>query len=138
VDERSRVVAASPADAWAALRGSRPGAGGGPAWRWVARLLGCEPASGFAVADEVAPERLTLEGRHRFARYRLGFELEPVTAGTLVRARTWAEFPGRAGRAYRLAVIGSRGHVVAVEGMLRGVQQRAERRAQGTMPGLKP
>jgi hypothetical protein len=38
-----------------------------------------------------------------------------------VWARTWAEFPGPAGAAYRALVIGSGGHRLVVRRMLRRV-----------------
>jgi hypothetical protein len=37
--------------------------------RLLGRLLGAEPFAGFAVAEMEPPRRLTLVGRHRFARY---------------------------------------------------------------------
>jgi hypothetical protein len=108
----------------------------------VARLLGCEDAEaagprplapgsaipGFHV--EVADPRreLALVGGHRFSRYALIFRLNPVGAGTRLRAETRAEFPGLHGRAYRALVIGTRMHVVVTRRLLGAVKQRAERR----------
>ena len=40
-------------------------------------------------------------------------------------AVTYADFPGPRGRAYRAAVIGSRGHVVAVRRILAAIRERA-------------
>ena len=49
--------------------------------------------------------RLELRGRHRFARYVLVFHLDETGADTThLRARTYAEFPGLRGRAYRALV----------------------------------
>ena len=51
--------------------------------------------------------------------------LEDTTdGGTRVRALTHAVFPGVHGRLYRAAVIGSRGHVVAVRLVLRALERR--------------
>jgi hypothetical protein len=87
-----------------------------------------EPRSGFAVAEEEAPRHLALRGRHRFSRYELSFDVEPHADGVTVRARTAAEFPGLAGRAYRALVIGSGGHRLVVRAMLRQIARAAERR----------
>lgn len=115
---------------------------GGDVSRLVAGLLGVEPARsrgewrgtpqlgdtlpGFAVAEIDPPERLDLRGRHRFSNYALVFEIDAGDgAACTLRAQTWAEFPGRAGSAYRALVIGTRGHRVIVRRMLRRVASRA-------------
>jgi hypothetical protein len=86
-------------------------------------LLGPEPRAGFAIAEGVEPRRIILVGRHRFSRYRLVFELTDAPGdGTLVRARSYAAFPGLHGRAYRALVIGTRLHVVATNHMLRAIR----------------
>jgi hypothetical protein len=127
VDEISRDVRASPAATFAAVERHVDDLLGRRGTRVVTRALGCEPPEGFAVSESVAPRQLTLDGRHRFSRYRLAFVVEPDgDGGARVRARTYAAFPGLAGRAYRAAVIGSRGHVVAVRRMLRSVARGAE------------
>lgn len=73
------------------------------------------PRSGFENSHEVSQEYLRLSGRHRFSRYWLVFALgDDVDGTTVVSARTFADFPGRLGRAYRGLVIGSRIHVLAV------------------------
>ena len=72
-----------------------------------------------------AGRRLELVGRHRFSRYALVFTLSDDAGGTRLAAETWAEFPGVQGRAYRAAVIGTRGHVVMVRRMLAAVARRA-------------
>ena len=92
-----------------------------------------EPEEGAAlpgfVVEEVRPaELLALRGGHRFSRYRLEFEL--AAAGddpdrSLLRARSWAEFPGPAGAAYRALVIGSGGHRLVVRRMLRRIAAAA-------------
>ena len=80
----------------------------------------------FRVAMAEPPRRLILEGEHRYSRYRLAFEIEETSTGSRVTATTHAAFPGRAGRAYRALVIGSRAHVVATKLMLAAVKRRAE------------
>jgi hypothetical protein len=81
---------------------------------------------GFAVAHSLAPERLWLSGRHRFSRYALVFELDETgDGGCTLHARTSAEFPGPAGRAYRALVISSGGHRILVRRLLHDVARRA-------------
>jgi hypothetical protein len=141
VDEHSVVIAATVDEVWDALVAT---VGAGRIAAPVARALGCEqteragkPGSigstvpGFVITRAVRPAVLALMGAHRFSRYALVFQisetpLEPV----VLTAVTRAEFPGRMGTAYRLAVIGSRGHVVAVHGILHTVRRRAERAAR--------
>jgi hypothetical protein len=43
----------------------------------------------------------------------------------MLRARSYAEFPGPAGRVYRALVIGSGGHRIMVRRLLRDVADRA-------------
>jgi hypothetical protein len=149
IDEHTTEIAAAVDDVWSALldtidRGfSRPVAGA------YARLVGCDPAHasgprplasgstvpGFRVTVADAPHVLALDGRHRFSVYALTFRLDERAAGrTWLRAESRAEFPGIAGRAYRLAVVGSRGHVVAVRRVLASVQRRAVARPDRTPP----
>ncbi|MGH3724993.1 MAG: hypothetical protein ACRDUS_12830 [Mycobacterium sp.] len=91
----------------------------------IGLLLGTRPRAGFAV-DGMEPERrLSLAGQHRFSRYELVFELgETSDGGTQLRAQTYADFPGLRGRIYRALVIGSRGHVLATNHILRSVKRR--------------
>ena len=67
-------------------------------WPAVLRVM-ChnseDPATvpfGFRLEEATPPRRLSLKGRHLFAAYRLAFELDPDSAGTRVRAVTWADF----------------------------------------------
>jgi hypothetical protein len=145
IDAHGVDVATDAGPAWAALVRVVGGSFGATGSSWVGRLLGVHPRTphgpwsptpgatgdgpavgaavpGFTV-DRVRPgELLSLRGRHRFSRYRLDFELVAAEPGrSWVWARTWAEFPGAAGAAYRALVIGTGGHAVAVRRLLRRV-----------------
>ncbi len=145
IDEHSRHVDAPPAAAWDAARAvvDRSFDGSSPVMRAFARkVVQAQPAApagprplqrgsdvvGFEVVDAVEGERLALEGRHRFSRYRLELLVGPDAGGSCVRALTFAEFPGARGWVYRALVIGSRAHVVAVRRILGAAARRAERR----------
>jgi Protein of unknown function (DUF2867) len=133
IDEHVMTTGAPPSEAWDAMLGVVRREFGGHAR--VARLLGCEPAAatatfagrpgdtvpGFRVVDAEPQRRLTLEGRHRFSRYRLTLTLD----GQELRARTDAAFPGLLGRLYRAAVIGTGGHRFATRRLLAQVVRRA-------------
>jgi hypothetical protein len=141
VDEHSTEIAATPDEVWEALvevvGGFTAGRGGGI----FARALGCDETErsgepgrigstmpGFVVARSVRPSVLALLGAHRFSRYALIFRIAETPEGNvLLGAETRAEFPGAAGRLYRAAVIGTRGHVLATRSVLRAVRRRAER-----------
>ena len=141
IDEHSRAIGATRERAWTALIASLRGLGRtvpraivGPwglqparaqgDWSATPQLGDCLP--GFAVERSQPPRVLALSGRHRFARYALVFELDETgEAGCALRARSYAEFPGAAGRVYRALVIGSGGHRVAVRRLLRDVARRA-------------
>jgi hypothetical protein len=117
---------------------------GGPGARVASagtRLLGCRETSsrgsldqagstvaGFRVDRAERPRVLALEGRHRFARYRLTFQIDDLGGGrSRLTATSDADFPGAAGRVYRALVIGTRGHVVAVRRMLATIARHAVR-----------
>jgi hypothetical protein len=107
------------ARAWGLTPGERRG-------DWSAPLRAGDSVPGFEVADVQRARRLALRGQHRFSRYALVFELEPTdTDGCTLRAQSWAAFPGVAGAAYRVLVIGTRGHRLAVRRLLRSVARRA-------------
>ncbi len=140
IDEHGAEVSASAERTWAALLAYIGGTGGHLLAGLAARGLGCEPSGrhgeagrigstvpGFIVTRSIAPAVLAMMGEHRFARYALIFRIAELGGGTVrLGAESRGEFPGRAGRAYRLAVIGSRGHVVATRGILRSVRRAAE------------
>ena len=124
VDEHHLTVEATPAVVWAGLRAYVDRHLAKPEGSLLTRLLGTRPDSGFEVTEEVPELRLVLGGRHRFSRYRLVFEIEPVAGEkSLLRALTYAAFPGPHGRVYRLLVISSRAHVLATRGMLASIRR---------------
>jgi hypothetical protein len=125
VDRHGTDVPAPAPRVWTALRSYADSSLVAPPL--LGRLLGADPLGGFAVTDEVPGSRLDLAGRHRFSRYLLRFELTATAAGTRLEALTFADFPGLHGRAYRLLVIRSGLHVVAVEAMLRAVRRASTR-----------
>jgi hypothetical protein len=110
IDDHARTIGATPEHVWAAVVRFFGGDG-----RW------------FTVATAEPPRRLVLRGSHWFSIYELRFDLEPLEPGqTLLRATTFAAFPGITGRLYRMLVIGTRGHVLAVRRLLGAVAERAE------------
>lgn len=138
VDEHSVVVAA-PADVvWNSLTHlvvARNITGTAS----FARLLGARPqrvsgtpleqgatVPGFAVAESEPGQHVRLAGRHHFSRYTLAFTLTRRPEGTLLAARSHAEFPGVTGFLYRQMVIGSGAHRILVRRMLESVRRHAE------------
>lgn len=128
---------------WRPLVREARGALGSTGERWVGRALGVRPAGaagtwspdvelgsalpGFAVDRVRRAELLSLRGGHRLSRYRLDFELVAADEGrSQLWARTWAEFPGPLGAAYRAMVIGSGGHRLVVRRMLRRIARAAQ------------
>ena len=133
IDELVVQTSAPPDRVWASLitdlpRMSAPG-------KALARALGCEPVTGtpaftgsvgdtfpgFRVVDAAAGERLMLEGRHRFSRYRLEFLVDDKQ----LRARTHAAFPGWHGRLYRTVVIRSGAHRLVTRSWLHRIARAA-------------
>ena len=142
IDAYGVEVPAGADATWKALLRVARGSFSGTGEHCVGRLLGLSPASaqgawapdmqpgvalpGFEVDDVRRGELLSLRGGHRFSRYRLDFEVVEAGDGrSQVWARTWAEFPGPAGAAYRALVIGSGGHRVVVRRMLGRVARLA-------------
>lgn len=145
IDVHGVEVAADVDTAWGALVQVVGAALGGTGEARVGRVLGVEPrrafgrwgpdleagtaVPGFTVDRVQRAELLSLRGRHRFSRYRLDFELAAAGSDrSQVWARTWAEFPGLAGAAYRALVIGSGGHNLAVRRLLRRIASTATHR----------
>lgn len=141
IDEHGLLVLAPVEDVWRALLPVLAGSfSRGPSQR-AARALGCAQTEasgpidvigstlpGFMVVRVIEPAAIALQGSHRFARYGLIFDLEPTKdEQTLLRAETRAAFPGLKGRAYRALVIGTRGHVLVVNRILRAAKRRAEK-----------
>jgi hypothetical protein len=82
---------------------------------------------GFTVIRAIEPVMLALAGRHRFSQYAVVFRIDLLPGQrSQVRLETRAEFFGRKGRLYRAGVIGTRGHVLLVNRMLRAIKRRAE------------
>ena len=80
---------------------------------------------GFHVVAAVPGVELVLEGSHRFSSYALIFRLEQLDADrSRLSAESRAAFPG-VGRVYRLLVVGTGGHVVAVRRLLARVKRRS-------------
>ena len=97
---------------------------------WDASVAVGDTLPGFHVEACAPGTLLALGGRHRFARYELRFELVPTAGGNVtLHAKTFAVFPGWAGRLYRALVIGTGGHRIVVSRMLRKVARRASREA---------
>jgi hypothetical protein len=140
IDEHGILVLAKREVVWDALVATLRGFSSRGRERG-AELLGCKETMttgkpdrigstmpGFVVTRVVNPAVIALAGQHRFSRYGLIFSLEETADDhTLLRAETRAAFPGVTGRAYRALVIGTRGHVLAVNRILRAVRRRAER-----------
>ena len=136
---------AAPERTWTAVVESVSRSLSNPRSTSIARLLGCRPARaegspaesgaaipGFRVVASDPPEAWTLRGEHRFSQYSLAFRIDERPGGrSLLSAETHARFPGIAGGAYRTAVIGTRGHVLATRRMLRAAKHRAETGAAG-------
>jgi hypothetical protein len=83
---------------------------------------------GFTVTRAIAPVMLALAGEHKFAKYAVVFRIDLLPGQrSCVRLETRAQFLGKKGRLYKAGVIGTRGHVIVVNRMLRTIKRRAER-----------
>jgi hypothetical protein len=140
LDEHQVFAAAPAAAVWRSL-GARFG-GLPPGAAAYARLIATDPRRasgtpltegatmpGFAVTAAEPERRAELAGRHRFSAYTLDFTLTPERGGTVLRARSHAEFPGFLGGVYRGLVVRSGAHRVLVRRLLRTIASRAERAA---------
>jgi hypothetical protein len=105
-----------------------------------ARVIGCQPSRpsgtrplgvgstvpGFAVTSAVTEQELVLTGRHAFSTYELIFRLRSTGKDrTEIRAESRAAFPGAHGQLYRLLVIRTGFHVIAVRRLLGSIRRRA-------------
>jgi hypothetical protein len=142
IDEHSATIEADAEAIWSALTRTVEDSFAGTAQALITRALGCVDCAnggrrplaqgstlpGFRVSAAVPGGELLLEGRHRFSRYSLRFQIEELNRDRCrLRAETRAAFPGAFGRGYRALVIGSGGHVLVVRGMLANIKRRAER-----------
>lgn len=140
IDEHATEIEAGVDMVWPALLATVERAFTGPGAPAYARLVGCAPLAssgprplgdgstipGFRVAAAMPTEKLALVGRHRFASYALIFRLEAIDAHrSRIRAESRALFPGISGRIYRVLVIGTGFHVVAVRRILAATRRRA-------------
>jgi hypothetical protein len=143
IDEHDAVIQAQANDVFLAVaRGVGRSFANGAFGRACSGLLGCahsgmsftvpplegQEVNGFQVAKVESPHRLILEGRHRFASYRLSFFVDSLVEGqgrSRLRARTDANFPGFLGAMYRALVISSGAHAFIVRRMVRSIASRA-------------
>ena len=142
VDEHAVEVAAPPEAAWEAVLAGMRGAFGRSGARRIAAALGCDPrrtsswdrptvgstVPGFRIVTAEPPRLLVVAGGHRFSRYGIVWRIDPAGRGSRIRAETRAEFPGPHGALYRLAVVGTGGHVVVTRRLLAQMARRAEGR----------
>lgn len=141
VDEHEVVIQAAGADVWPLLLDTVDRAFGTAGAAAYARAVGSANATaggprplaqgstvpGFRVVALTSGSEIVLVGRHRFSSYALILRLSVDAAGrSRLRAESRADFPGLLGGAYRLVVVRSGGHVIAVRRLLRGIKQRAE------------
>lgn len=139
VDEHGVEVAATPEAVWDSLCRVADRSFSSSTTARIARAIGCEVSEatgprplvegstvpGFLVARAEPGSELALVGRHRYSEYALVFRLSGSGDMTRLRAETRARFPGGAGRLYRAAVIGTRGHVLVTMRLLEAVKRRA-------------
>jgi hypothetical protein len=127
VDEHSTETRADPETVWEALWSVLGRSfGGSRGTRLFGRVVGVrdtEPIVGFRVAEEERGRLLVLEGRHRFAEYRLTFRYED---GRL-SAATHASFPGPHGKAYRGLILPTGFHARVVNRLLAATARAAAR-----------
>ncbi|HWE92081.1 MAG TPA: hypothetical protein VG317_21640 [Pseudonocardiaceae bacterium] len=145
LDEQAIVSTAGVDDVWAVLTDTPDRIFAPTLMAGYARIVGCadhtasgprplaegSTVPGFRVTSAIPGAELVLAGRHRFSTYALIFRLEPLDADRCrLRAESRAVFPGLAGGVYRLLVVGTGGHVLAVRWLLAGIASRSESRAR--------
>ena len=146
IDEHAIEIGAPATAVWEVLVRHVGGLFGGSVAPRYARVVGCDDQTvggpqplaegsslpGFHVKIFTPPSELVLAGRHRFSTYVLRFQVEALgPTRSRLHAETRAAFPGVAGGIYRLAVIGTGGHAVAVRRILTQVK-RATMRSRST------
>jgi hypothetical protein len=133
IDEH-RVLVSAPAPAvWRALAARKP-----RLRPLLAHLLRTEPrhtsgtaleegstSPGFKVEKAEPEHRVVLTGSHPRARYALVFILDAQPDGTMLSARSYAQFPGLQGWVYRRLVIECSLHRIAVSRLLRTIARKA-------------
>jgi hypothetical protein len=141
LDSHSKVIPAGDAAAWRGLVRFVSDRMSPPTAARYARLVGGQPAiasgprpievgstiPGFEVTALELGREVVLTGRHRFSRYQIVFKVSQGTtsAESAVSVESRAEFLGRLGRLYRVLVVGTRFHVLAVRRMLRSIAREA-------------
>jgi hypothetical protein len=140
IDEHGVLVRAEPDRVWGAVLDTFRGSEFRRV-RLLTAVLALEPASssgwdgdsargatvpGFAVTEAERPHLVVLRGRHRFSEYAIVVRIDPAGEGSRCRLESRGAFPGPPGAAYRLLVVGTRGHVVAVRRILGSIRRRAE------------
>jgi hypothetical protein len=143
IDEHSTVIVASADGVWSVLTDTLDQALSRGGMASFTRIVGCADCSasgprplaegstipGFRAVTVVPGSELVLVGRHRFSSYALIFRLEQLSPSrSRVRAQSRAALPGVAGNVYRLLVIGTGGHMVAVRHMLSSIKRQSEPR----------
>jgi hypothetical protein len=141
LDEHAMAIAASVDDVWPVLTETLDRALSRAGMTGYARIVGCTDRGasgprplaegstipGFRVVTSVPGSELVLAGRHRFSSYALIFRLEPVGSDrSRLRAESRAAFPGWPGGIYRLLVIGTGGHVLAMRHLLSAIRRQSE------------
>jgi hypothetical protein len=145
LDEHETTISSGVDDVWPVLIDTLDRALSRAGMASYARAVGCADCTasgprplaegstmpGFRVISAIPGSELVLEGSHRFSSYALIFRLEQVGSGRCrLRAETRAAFPGLAGGVYRLLVVGTRGHVVAVRRLLSATRRRSDPRTR--------
>ena len=126
IDEHSVEIDAPPDAVFDAVRNRFADTLSGRIGMAFSRLWGCDPPNAFEVVEADRPLLIVVAGKHRFSRYGIVFRVAATPSGSRLSAESRAEFPGVAGRAYRVAVIGTRGHVVATQALLRNIAKSAQ------------